>query len=323
MLKHVRKLAAGILLAGVTSLPALADTIRVPFVSANRATTIDFLYKGRVTYDETIYGDLTVPDNARSPTPAMVILHGSGGVDDSMARRWESFFKRHGIATFVVDSFSPRGIGATATDQSQITYTTSGIDALKALEALAKDPRIDPSRIGVIGFSRGGVATQQSAFERFKSSVIPGQLKFAVHFALYGGCAQYGSTTGAPVIHFVGDADDTLNVEQCRITTNLSNELGANNRLVVYHKAMHGFDREGAWKYSPFMTTWKECRVMVNMRDQNSSIPSNERARFSELVAYRETCKSKGVHYGGDSTAARETEREVMQALEQLGFGLR
>jgi dienelactone hydrolase len=223
-----------------TSLAA-GETGKVYFNSANRNTGIDILYKGKAKYDEAIWGELVVPE-AAGKVPAMVIMHGSGGVEGGTSRAWASFFNQMGIATFIVDSFTPRGVQGTGSDQAQITYTTSGIDGLKALQLLASHPRIDANRIGQIGFSRGGVATQESSFEKFRAAVIPGSLKFALHIPLYGGCVQYGTTTGSPVLHLMGEEDGFGSVEQCRKTTELTNAKGGNVRLIALPGVLHGFD---------------------------------------------------------------------------------
>lgn len=326
-MKHFRFIAAAaIALAGSfafaqTDVPRLSasDAGKIQFQSANRGTGIDILYKGKAKYDETIVGDLFLPSGA-GKVPAMVVMHGSGGLDAGSARAWAAMIGQWGYATFLVDSFTPRGISGTGTDQSQLTYTTSGIDSLKALELLATHPRIDPSRIGVIGFSRGGVASQQASFEKFRSAVLPGTgLKFALHVALYGGCAQYGTTTGTPVLHLIGEDDGYLSVEQCQKTTAMNNARGGQVRLIVYPGALHGFDREEIRRqYNGNFQTWKDCRFESSMDDLTSQIPGKPMATIRELIEYRKSCMTKGIDYGGDSTAASKSRDDVKALLAKV-----
>lgn len=320
--------AAAIALAGSfafaqTDLPKLSasDAGKVQFTSANRGTGADILYKGKAKYDETIFGDLFLPSGT-GKVPAMVVMHGSGGLDAGSARAWAADLNKWGYATFLVDSFTPRGISGTGTNQSLLTYTTSGIDALKALEVLATHPRIDASKIGVIGFSRGGVAAQLSSFERFRAAVLPNSgLKAALHVVIYGGCSQYGTTTGAPVLHLMGDKDDYNSVEPCQDMTDKTNARGGQTRLVVYPGALHGFDRpEIRRQYIGNFQTWKDCRFATNMDDLTLQIPGKPLATLQEVIDHRKSCLTTGINYGGDSTHAAQARDEVKALLAKV-FG--
>jgi hypothetical protein len=56
-----------------------------------------------------------------------------------------------------------------------------------ALELLAKHPRIDARRIGIIGGSRGGVVALYASLKRFQRMYAP-PAQFAVYVALYPPC---------------------------------------------------------------------------------------------------------------------------------------
>ncbi|RZI43664.1 hypothetical protein EGT07_07795 [Herbaspirillum sp. HC18] len=294
---------------------------RIYFNSANRDTGISLLYRGKAKYEDLIFGDLAIPNGA-STMPAMVIMHGSGGVDGGTSRAWATFFNSMGIATFIVNSFTQRGILGTGTEQEQLTYTASGVDGLKALQLLATHPRIDPKRIGIIGFSRGGVAVQETSLEKFRAAVIADNLKFALHIALYGGCSQYGSTTGSPVLHMVGEDDGYLSVEQCKKTTEMTNAKGGKVRLLSFPGALHGFDSDSVRRsYMANFQTWKNCRYETDMDTLVTQIPGNANASVNELVEYRKTCMTRGVTYGGDYSATSKARQEVKAMVSSI-FGL-
>ncbi len=308
-----------------TNLPKLSasDAGKIQFQSANRGTGADILYKGKTRYDETISGDLFLPSGT-GKVPAMVVMHGSGGPHTGSASSWIAMLGQLGYATFFVDSFTMRGISGTGTNQSLVTYTTSGIDALKALEVLATHPRIDANRIGVIGFSRGGVASQQAGFETFRAAVLPNSaLKFALHAVIYGGCSQYGTTTGAPILHLMGDKDGYTSAEHCQEMTEKTNALGGQVRLVVYPGALHGFDRpEIRRQQLAGFQTWKECRYSVNMDDLTRQIPGKQDATIREFIDYLKSCMTTGIDYGGDSTYAAKARDEVKSLMAKV-FGQR
>ncbi len=71
-----------------------------------------------------VAGYLYLPSNVRGPVPAMILKHGSAGLAGAQGdniRAWAASLNEWGIAAFVVDSFAPRGIGESASDQSKLT----------------------------------------------------------------------------------------------------------------------------------------------------------------------------------------------------------
>jgi dienelactone hydrolase len=78
---------------------------------------------------------------------------------------------------------------STTVDQSQLGRLNMVVDAYRALELLAKDVRIDPNRIAVMGFSRGGQSALYSAMTRLYQAKGPANnLRFAAHIAVYPDC---------------------------------------------------------------------------------------------------------------------------------------
>jgi dienelactone hydrolase len=84
-------------------------------------------------------------------------MHGSGGFEAN-TDLWRRQFESLGISTFALDSFSGRGSVSTVVDQSQLGRLNMILDLYRSFVVLAGHPRIDPNRIAVMGFSRGGQA---------------------------------------------------------------------------------------------------------------------------------------------------------------------
>src|ERR1700684_4145891 len=146
------------------------------------------LVSGKATEKSVIAGVLTLPAPANAAgasnakIPAMVVVHGSSGVlhnDWDWAKRLNEI----GIAAFVIDNFTGRGIEETATGRSRLSAMADAAGALAALRLLAAHPAIDPKRIGVIGFSRGGSVAIDSALEPIRRAAIDDDLRFAAHVA--------------------------------------------------------------------------------------------------------------------------------------------
>ena len=138
----------------------------------------EFLQGVRPATTSLIWGDLTLPQTQVERSPTVVLVHGSGGVTPR-EDRWADELRRAGAATFVLDSFTGRGIAFTAEDQSQLSSLAMIGDAYRALELLATHPRIDSARIAVMGFSKGGFVALYSAVKRFQRLHGPAGAQFA------------------------------------------------------------------------------------------------------------------------------------------------
>ena len=101
-----------------------------------------------------------------------MLLHGSGGIS-SYVTDWESDYNALGMGTFIVDSFSGRGIVNTNVDQFVLGRLAMVFDAYRALELLANHPRVDASRIVLMGFSRGGQSALYASVKRLHDSYGP------------------------------------------------------------------------------------------------------------------------------------------------------
>ena len=180
-----------------------------------------------------IWGDLEFPPGRVGRSPAVVLVHGSGGIGPR-EDRWADELRQAGAATFVLDSFTGRAIASTAEDQSQLSSQAMIGDAYRALELLATHPRIDPARIAVMGFSKGGAVAMYAALTRFQRLHGPTGLGFAHHIAFYPPC--YYSYVGdvavssRPIRLFHGTADDLAPLSSVAPTWSRSGEPAPTRR---------------------------------------------------------------------------------------------
>jgi dienelactone hydrolase len=152
-----------------------------------------------------------------------------------------------GVATFILDSFTGRGLVSTINDQDQLGRLAMTIDAYRALELLANHPRIDPARIAVMGFSRGGQAALYSSLKRLYRMHGPtGGVGFAAYITLYANCGTSyvddDDIVDKPIRMFHGSADDYVPVAPCRTYVERLRAKGKDVQLTEYAGAHHVFD---------------------------------------------------------------------------------
>jgi hypothetical protein len=100
-------------------------------------STTDFLLGKKDGKPALIAGELRIPKPGTDRMPAIVLVHGSGGVGFNTSM-WVGELNKAGFATFVSDSFTGRGITNTITDQAQLSSYTMMNDSFAALAILAK-----------------------------------------------------------------------------------------------------------------------------------------------------------------------------------------
>jgi uncharacterized protein len=235
------------LAAAVFFVPARAEIIdpNLPIISYVNFQSLDPVHPLIVS------GQLRVPTtNPTERIPAVVIVHGSAGVD-SRGRFYAEALNDAGIATLEIDMWAARGwLGGITGRPRGVPETLP--DAYGALKFLSEQPRIDPERIGIMGFSWGGVVTMLTATAPYTALYTEGDLKFAAHVAHYPVCWVYNrvpgyafnSFTGSPVLIQAGELDAYDQPDTCpKLVQSLPEAAQAFISVNVYPNATHAWDR--------------------------------------------------------------------------------
>ncbi|WP_291690021.1 dienelactone hydrolase family protein [Bradyrhizobium sp.] len=98
--------------------------------------------------------------------PVVILQHASSGYD-ARIDVWSRDLNELGISTLALDGFTARGLIDLNPNQALLGRLNLILDIYRSLEVLAKHPRVDPARIGLMGFSRGGQATLYATLRRF------------------------------------------------------------------------------------------------------------------------------------------------------------
>lgn len=262
-----RTVSAGLaaILLGATG-PALARQ-EAPAAATAEATAQRVTFRSMDEPRTELVGYLFKPGSPapQGGAPAVVLMHGRGGVYSSLAngvydastltrrlRFWADYWTQRGYYALVVDSFGPRGYptgfaaGSYATRPPEVNEVTiRPLDAYGAMRFLRGLDGVADDRIGLMGFSNGASATLAAMADDKPGDMT--RLGFRAGLALYPGCGlqnrfRQGYKIYAPVRVFIGTADEEVSPESCRSLVDRAAQAGAPIELTVYDGAGHGFD---------------------------------------------------------------------------------
>lgn len=138
----------------------------------------------------TFAASLTTP-KSKGPFPVAIIISGGGPSDrNSKSHRHYPFLviadylAKHGIAVLRIDD---RGIGGSTGESDHLKYTPVDRkgDIIAAVNFLKNHNKIDPGKIGLLGFSEGG----------YVASMVAAELKDIAFVVMYGSPGLDGTKT--------------------------------------------------------------------------------------------------------------------------------
>ncbi len=253
---------------------------------------------------------------ASEKLPAVVLIHGSDGVG-SRENGWAQELTDIGIAAFILDSFTGRGIVETITNQSQLGHLAMIFDAYRALELLAKHPRMDSSRIAIMGFSKGGFVALYSSMRRFQRSYGPTNVEFTAYFPFYARCdtpfLEDEDVSDHPIRLFHGIADDYVPIAGCRKYVERLRLVGKDIQLFEFAGAHHAFDN----------SLYQEARFMPDAELPNlcrlEERPGGVIINLDTGLPYssKDACVTRGATLAYNANAHDEARKLVKENLRQ------
>ena len=252
-------LFAAVLLSSVWTVhAAVPETVQFP--SADGRTTLT--------------GYLFAPTPAAAAHPAIVMLHGRGGPYSSLKRgtytaetltmrhrMWGEFWASRGYVALLVDSFGPRGYhdGFPKHSYSQRPPEVSEqdvrpLDAYGALAYLRGRRDVAADRIGIHGWSNGGMTLLSALSTRHPALAGLGSRGFRAALAQYPSCRTQLNDPEyrpyAPILMLVASEDDEVSPEVCRRFAEVQKTKGLPVEVVLYAGAQHSYDDPGKTKQS-------------------------------------------------------------------------
>ena len=240
-----------------------------------------------------VSGTLTLPSGS-GPFPAIILTHGCNGVTAGETA-WATTLTRAGIAAFVVDGFGDRNIREICTGRDRVNIASILTDVYRALELLSTHPRVDPSRIGIMGLSLGGRTAVWASQTRFQERYGSDHHRFAAYLAFYPvSCyitlADEANVSGGPIRIFIGTEDDWTPVAHRQYVDRLR-RMGTDVALFEYPGAYHSFDNTTL----PPSRYWAEAISPRNCAfvEQDDRIVDPATGKVAGLDA---PCMTRGTH---------------------------
>jgi dienelactone hydrolase len=249
--------------------------------------------------------------------PLVMLQHGSGGMGANI-EMWAREFNAMGVSTFALDGFTGRGLTSVNTDQALLGRLNFILDIYRALDVLAKHLRVDPQRIALMGFSRGGQAALYASLKRFNRMWNRSGIEFAAYIPFYPDCATtYVSdidVADRPIRIFGGTQDDYNPIMLCKAYVERLKAAGRDVQVTEYPNAPHAFDVP---LLPPTVVvsggqTVRHCMI----REEPAGLLID--ASTKEPFSYKDPCVELNPHVGFEPAATEAAKMSVRQFLKTV-----
>jgi dienelactone hydrolase len=253
--------------------------------------------------------------------PVVVLMHGSGGMGPNI-EMWSEQFNALGISAFAIDGFTGRGLTSTTTNQALLGRLNFILDIYRALDDLAQHPRVDPARIVLMGFSRGGQAALYASLKRFHRMWNKSGVEFAAYLPFYPDCMTTfiddADVVDRPIRIFGGTVDDYNPIASCKPYVGRLRAAGHDVEITEYPNASHAFDTPlgGA---TPIVVKGGQTVRHCAIREEPQGLLIN--AATKEPFTYKDACVEFDPHVGPDA-AAREAAKQSVKNFLRTVFKL-
>ena len=196
------------------------------------------------------------------------------------------------------------------------------VDIFRSLEILAKHPRVDPERIVLMGFSRGGQAALYASLD-VPQALEQFRREFAAYIPFYPDCSTtYTADTevARPIRIFHGTPDDYNPVASCKAYLARLKEAKRDAVLTEYPDSEHGFDAGLLGVSTVTVSTNAQSARNCRLKEGEGGVLMNDDTK--EPFTYKDACIALNPHVGGNPATAQEARKAVsdfLQALLKLG----
>jgi dienelactone hydrolase len=251
--------------------------------------------------------------------PVVVLMHGSGGMGPNI-EMWSKEFNAMGVSAFAIDGFTGRGLAAVSTNQALLGRLNFILDIYRALDVLAQHPRVDPARIALMGFSRGGQAALYASLKRFHRMWNKSGVEFAAYIPFYPDCMTTfiddTDVADRPIRIFGGTVDDYNPIARCKEFMARLRAAGHDVEITEYPNASHAFDTPlggGPPIVAKGGQTVRHCTIREEPQGRLIDVATRE------PFTYKDACVEFDPHVGPDP-AAREAAKQSVKNFLRTTF---
>jgi dienelactone hydrolase len=299
----------------LASLPARIELI--PFESLTLPDSAFLKGDKSVAKPTLLAAELHIAQGA-GKRPLVVLLHGSGALNGGH-ELWTREFAQMGVSTLMIDAFTGRGIVATSDNQGLLGRLNMVLDTYRALDRIKDHPRVDTSRVALIGFSRGGQSTLYASLERFHAMWNQSGVDFAAYFPFYADCVTTfvddTKVKPVPIRMHHGDIDDYNPAAQCVAFVDRLKAAGRDVQISLYKDAAHSFDGPLG---PPKPTLSARSMTVRNCVLKEEPLGQITNMKTGQAFTYTDPCVERGPHAGYNAEAGKAARASVRESLRTI-----
>jgi dienelactone hydrolase len=251
--------------------------------------------------DQTLIRGELVKPNGEGPYSAIIMMHGCSGLYKNSGEiktnsaAWINRFVKWGYVVLAVDGFTPRGFRSMCGKNKRPLHSLDDrpFDAYGGLAWLKNQPFIKKDQIILIGWSNGAMAALSGLRENKAEHFGKGH-RFKAAAAFYPGCITLRRRVNnrlkpyAPVLVFVGLADNWTWPKPCIKLIRQAAEDGFMARYIAYENAYHAFDHPNLPKRTRISrnSKWRK-------KERKVTIGSNQAAREDAIETLQDWLKER------------------------------
>ena len=262
-------------------------------------------------------GVLRIP-RGEGRLPVVVLQHGSGGMAANI-EMWSRELNAISVSTLALDGFTGRALTSVNTNQALLGRLNFVLDIYRALDVLAKHPRVDPQRVALMGFSRGGQAALYASLKRFHKMWNRSGIEFAAYIPFYPDCATTfvpdTEVADRPIRIFGGTQDDYNPIALCKAYVERLRAAGRDAQVTEYPAASHAFDNP-LGPVPPAVVGGGQSVRHCTIREEPTGLLINASTR--EPFTYKDPCVEIGPHVGYDAVATEAAKASVKEILNTV-----